>query len=125
MKFKSKICTNIEQSKRLLKLGLKKETADCGHFYGRQEYEECENWKIVIFDDNWKSYWDITDKGIPAWSLYRIIELIEYNTNIDAIKELLAAKEMFANNLYTAFINIIEYLIQKDEFNKDYLEEKL
>ena len=28
MEFKSQICTTIEQSKRLLELGLKKETAD-------------------------------------------------------------------------------------------------
>lgn len=37
--FNSKPCTSREQSKRLLALGIKKETADCGHFYGRQEHE--------------------------------------------------------------------------------------
>jgi len=124
MKFKSQPCTSKEQSERLLALGLKKETADCGHFYGRQEYEGCEDWKTVILNDNWKSYWDITDKEIPAWSLHRLIEMIDYLSNIDAIKELLAAKTMFNNRLYDRVIDIIEYLINNNNFNKDYLEEK-
>lgn len=111
MEFKSQICTTKEQSERLLALGLKKEIADMVH-------QPIGTTPFHVWDKQ-----EIEDDFYPAWSLHRIVELIEYNTNIDAIKELLAAKEMFANNLYTAFINIIECLIQKDEFNKDYLEE--
>lgn len=36
MKLISKATTDIEQSKRLLDLGIKKETADFGHFYERE-----------------------------------------------------------------------------------------
>ena len=36
--FKSNPCTDIEQSKCLLKPDIRKETADCGHFYGRDEH---------------------------------------------------------------------------------------
>ena len=56
MKFNSQICTSREQSERLLALGLKKETADCGHFYGTDEHLEYRYWSTEILDGNWKSY---------------------------------------------------------------------
>mgnify|MGYP006976617365 CR=1 FL=1 len=122
MKFNSQICTSVEQSKRLMELGLKKETADM---------------EIEIFKgDNTisgyvsKGYWEneISDaivELIPAWSLHRLIETIDYSSNIDAIKELLAAKTMFNDRLYDRVIDIIEHLISNNNFNKDYLEEKV
>ena len=82
-KFNSQICTTREQSERLIALGLKKETADCGHFYGRQEHEEYEDWETIILDNNWQSYWDVTDEDIPAWSLHRLIEMMPKNIAID------------------------------------------
>lgn len=111
--FKSAICTSLEQSKRLLELGLKKETADCGHFYGRREYEECEDWETVILDDNWKSYWDVTDKEIPAWSLHRLMEMYGDNYNY-----------FWLQNAYNELIHAISISIEDGSFNKDYLEEK-
>jgi hypothetical protein len=53
-----------------------------------------------------------------------LIEIIDYPSNIDAIKELLVAKTMFNNRLYDRVINIIEYLISNNNFNQDYLEDK-
>ena len=66
LKFNSQICTTKIQSKRLLALGLKKETADC-HFEGRKNrYEE---WEVAVMGGCYYS-WDF-----PAWSLHRLIEI--------------------------------------------------
>lgn len=72
IKFSSQICTSKEQSKRLLELGLKPETADC---YNREEDYGYSNWigKPSLRSD------------VPAWSLHRLIEildspLMEFNT---------------------------------------------
>ena len=133
--FKSQICATKEQSEKLLKLGLKKETAD---MYitnmSSKGLNYTDDWQIgTISYCNAMSFWD--SKGlqlektawsiIPAWSLHRLIETIDYSSNIDAIKELLAAKTMFNDRLYDRVIDIIEHLIQRDEFNKDYLEERV
>lgn len=65
MEFESQMCTNREQSERLLSLGLKRDTADMHHY----------KWS--------EGYWDIQScppRGtescyIPAWSLHRLIEI--------------------------------------------------
>ena len=63
MEFKSQICTTIEQSKRLLELGLKPETADC------------------CLDDIIEGIYSpmavkkIFESQIPTWSLHRLIEM--------------------------------------------------
>lgn len=106
MEFKSQVYTTIEQSKRLIALGIKAETADCCHYY------------VAGTDDK-----DIPeDANCPAWSLHRLMELMykgdmfgfvgltTHNENIDTIYELVIAN--------------IEGLIRIDKFNKDYLEDK-
>lgn len=113
--FKSAICTSRSQSERLLALGLKKETADCGHFYGRQEHEEYEYWETIILDNNWQFDWDVTDKEIPAWSLHRLLEMLY---------EDLGECMIFFPNPYEEIIADIERVIEQGYFNKDYLEEK-
>ncbi len=76
-KFNSQICTSIEQSKRLLKLGLKPETADC---YNREEEKGFSNWigKPSLPND------------VPAWSLHRLIEIYvcQFGTGIVNLKNL-------------------------------------
>lgn len=47
LKFNSQVCTTKEQSQRLLKLGLKPETADMAH-----QYIEAE-WDWFIFPCDW------------------------------------------------------------------------
>lgn len=116
MEFKSQICTSVEESKRLLELGLKKETADCGHFYGRPEHEEYKTWETVILDDNWQSDWDVTDEEIPAWSLARLLEIL-YEDSMECM--------IFFPNPYEEIIADIERVIEQGYFNKDYLEEKV
>ena len=141
--FKSQICTSREQSERLLALGLKKETADCGHFYGRDEHSEYSYWSTEILDGNWKSYWDVTDEEIPAWSLHRLIEMMPNNIHkYNDIADLSVSNELVQYRFYdvdynhdvclehfndgTLFDNIIDciaWLIKEGYFKKEYLEE--
>lgn len=115
IEFKSQICTDINQSRKLLELGLKKETADM-----RLRWLYChrdEDYYQPIPNDFATSYDDI-----PAWSLHRLMEIMyngdmfgfvgltTHNRNIDTIYELVIAN--------------IEGLSRIDKFNQDYLEEK-
>ena len=64
MEFKSQICTTIEQSKRLLELGLKKETAD-------MVYQAI---GVTPFN-KWKEH-KIQEDFFPAWSLHRLLSIM-------------------------------------------------
>jgi hypothetical protein len=128
MEFKSQICTTKEQSERLLKLGLKSETSDCTWFK-RDDHTQWE-WCTTSYTEWIEKILPIVNVYalrdiIPAWSLHRLIEIIDYPSNIDTIKELLTAKTMFNNRLYDRVISIIEYLISNNNFNKDYLENEI
>ena len=102
MEFDSQICTTEEQSKRLLALGLKRETADMHHY----------KWS--------EGYWDIQAcpvRGsepcyIPAWSLHRLIE----------IANLPQYWECISGNWYEEVIATIQSKIHIGELNKEYLE---
>ena len=118
VKFNSQVCTTIEQSQRLLELGLKPETADCqyaakvvdweGHsilnpkwrFYGHNEGFVVQNFEHM--------------ERIPAWSLHRLLLLCDVTA-------------MFTRDvLETAYddqINTIENLIKNGYFNKEYLKQ--
>ena len=138
--FKSQVATSIEQSKRLLELGLKKETADMMYITDGRVPEEYRHYDLV------PEYYESCLEDIvhiPAWSLHRLVEMIpldiwhteyedgprlkhtfwfckhapSYNSveNIDF---------MAHPNLYDNIIDCIEWLINEDYFNKDYLEER-
>jgi hypothetical protein len=126
LKFNSQICTSVEQSNRLLELGLKPETADM---------------EIEIFKgDNSisgyvsKGYWetDISEELaelIPAWSLHRLIEMCNktqfwmiisiYNNEVTVDGALF---DVF-DNTYDNLISAIECLIKEGYFNKEYLKQ--
>lgn len=122
MKFNSQICTTREQSEKLLALGLKKETADMGliyitndfdgkeikpEFIGVSELWDCEERQTILFS---------RQKQIPAWSLHRLFELCG-NIGYDW---LFRSDDYFKN-----MVSCIEWMISKECFNKDYMEEKL
>lgn len=86
MKFNSQICTNEEQSKRLLAFGLKNETADMG-LAG----------DIPIAIEDWKTQ-DTTLINSPAWSLHRLIEIAD-------------SKRFYFINSYNAYDEIIAHII--------------
>jgi hypothetical protein len=109
MNFNSQICTTREQSKRLLALGLKRETADMmyqnyrGHCigYGYDKYPKC------ITDLN-----ILRDVDIPAWSLHRLIE----------IAQLPQYWECISGNWYEEVVVTIQSKIHIGKLNKEYLE---
>ena len=102
MNFTSQICTTEEQSKRLLALGLKRETADC----------------VMMYYDGWHiceaEHFDFDKDPVePAWSLHRLIE----------IANLPQYWECISGNWYEEVIATIQSEIHIGELNKEYLEE--
>ena len=125
MKFNSQICTTEEQSKRLLALGLKKETADLGYFC--YEKDECGNqcgWEIEYLEDNWQSYWGVDEGSIPAWSLHRLLCLLptEHIADID-FQQIMQDFVFRSQDMYEDVISYIETLIKEGYFYEEYLEE--
>lgn len=121
--FKSAICTSREQSKRLLALGLRKETADMTHHYlhSTDGYElkdiefsrvmhlqELVNKKPVLG----KSGDDLYAKDIPAWGLHRLIEILDTNPFV-----------FYLNCGYNTVIDQVEEYIRSGFIDTRYLEE--
>ena len=104
MEFKSQICTTIEQSQRLIALGLKKQTADMYHYVTSNEKG------ISAMDDDFLPHMDT-----PAWSLHRLIEICSEPDDYNRWIGLNIGKD------YDWFINLIERDIQDGVFNKEYL----
>lgn len=110
MEFTSQIGTTQEQSKRLLALGLKVETADMRyqiHYFDMGGIlKEC--------TPTLEPYPPINnDRFIPAWSLHRLIE----------IANLPQYWECISGNWYEEIIATIQSEIHIGELNKEYLEE--
>ena len=120
LKFNSQICTSVEQSKRLLELGLKPETADMELIYN-------------IFSNTYeplpKAFPSANKCEIPAWSLHRLIEMCNktqswmiisiYNNEVTVDGALF---DVF-DNTYDNLISAIECLIKEGYFNKEYLKQ--
>ena len=105
MKFNSQICTSREQSERLLALGLKKDTADCGIYYS--ELAGCDRMFAKIETE-------FEADEIPAWSLHRLIEIVAHTQ----YPYYVISKEL---PIYDALCERIEWLIKEGYFNKEYL----
>ena len=102
MNFTSQICTTRSQSERLFALGLKKETADM--MYCKTASGEL----ITVKDDDYLEHLDI-----PAWSLHRLIEILDiWYLDLD-----------FHNfdNAYEQVISYFEDRVKGRFINKDYL----
>lgn len=101
IKFKSQICTTVEQSKKLLELGLNPETADC-HYpeIGINNYGNF----VVPTEPHYKS--------LPAWSLHRLICILYNREDVYPIMPTTA---------YDDIIDEIENEIKCGGFNKEYL----
>ena len=112
MNFDSQICTTEEQSKRLIALGLKAETADM-------------RYRIVYFDldgillesaHSLEVGFPINNDGsIPAWSLHRLIEMYSEHYVCEHINLKLLT--------YDTIIEDIRLDILTGTFNKEYLEQ--
>lgn len=121
LKFNSQVCTDINQSKKLLELGLKPETADCMYFAMSKSYHGTDiptrdrRYNLVLFfqDEipimNHEEY-----EYIPAWSLHRLFEI--YNTSDDCYV-------VFIDEAFDDLIDNIEWRINKGYLNKEYLKQ--
>lgn len=105
--FKSQICTTREQSERLIALGLKKETADMAI---EQDPE-------TTYEAYYISAYPPSKRGIPAWSLHRLLCLYGADYTI---------KEVYNNaeECYGMLICAIEIAIEDGDFNEEYLEKQ-
>jgi hypothetical protein len=140
--FRSQICTSIEQSQRLLDLGLKPETADMSYYILDDEpvliigmtkvYRETRKGGKIIKKQNAET--------IPAWSLHRLIELLPQRIHLDYYEDthywlvIDPLKVIYKNShgswiyqcdeggLYDKLINTIEWTIKNNHFNKEYLK---
>ena len=110
--FETQICTNREQSEKLLALGIKKETADM--------------YLQSTFNDVWSPYIPIAMpyyrvealglstnvfRVIPAWSLHSLLKFTHYKK----------VAVLTVDNPFGFLIGMIEKKIKNGTFNKEYL----
>lgn len=106
--FNSQVCTDKNQSERLLSLGLKKETADCVWIEMSKD-----DWRVDA--NGWKAYYSIIEEGIvPAWSLHRLIKLAYGDWDEDIVP-------IYLGKCYDMLIGRIEFQVKQGKFNKEYL----
>lgn len=131
--FKSQIATTIEQSERLIALGLRKETADMVHYRSSSMNE----WGILATP--WRGDCEGSKWYYPAWSLNRLIEMMPLDVvpegGFDNIFTLTKGypsgysveydgfSYYHKENIYDTLIEGVEHLIKEGHFNKEYLEE--
>lgn len=124
MEFNSQICTTEEQSKRLLALGLKRETADMCY---QIQYLD---WGGVLKEctPSLDPYPPLNnDRFIPAWSLHRLIEMCnktQFGMTIGIYRNEVTVKSALFevyDNTYDNLISIIEWLIGLEKFHENYL----
>ena len=146
MEFKTQVTTTIEQSQKLLELGIKPETADMTHHYqGSVDYYELKDiafTKVMhlleLTNKNpilGRSGDDLYAKDIPAWSLHRLMAMIP--ASLDKYTMLAVTSEEvgyfysdldgitwdFASegNTFDCIIECIKWLIKEGYFNEEYL----
>ena len=113
--FKSQFTTTIEQSKRLVDLGVNPETADC---FWMEEWKFNEETCEPYFTGNYIPSIKRTDKwinlrdSIPAWSLHRLIEMVAGGSEEQMI---------FLPDPYDELIEEIAGAIKEGYFPKEYL----
>lgn len=112
----SKICTSIEQSKKLLELGLNPDTADMYWWSSGKRYY------IEAMDDD-----DFNEEGdIPAWSLSALFDFLKNNINNHSTYEMVYLPSTFdgrGKHLYNTFrFSIDDTDFQKDVYTEDALD---
>lgn len=129
---KTQIYTTKEQSKKLLALGLNKDSADmCLNLYNSVPYSFAFK-DIIKFIPKWQR---MTMPALPSWSLSRLISMLpemlyEYDVELYITKFTVGygkegqwLKLINGDNIFDNLINLIKWLISIGQFNKKYLEE--
>ena len=138
MNFKNNISTTPEQSKRLLALGVKPETAD-------MHYTSIPTLKADTLQVSASIFLDLGAPGdgdVPSWSLSRLLEMMpkvittdiaEYhlmatpfrllyvNMLHDEIISIIESVEITQDGLFEGIIDMIGQLVKDGYFNEDYL----
>lgn len=118
LKNKTMVCTSIEQSNRLIELGINPKTSDMGWFKAYSLREE-------IYKPFIKGYKLENHKSdIPAWSIYKLIEIISIDVTFK--NEFIVINDntkMFSSstNVYDNLIDVIEYLINDNKINTEFI----
>lgn len=87
--------TSIEQSKKLVELGLNPETADMCYDLGEGETKahlECENFICYFTNDE---YPECADRYIPCWSLGALLGLMPAGCSLRSRKGFTADKKIY------------------------------
>jgi hypothetical protein len=118
LKNKTMVCTSIEQSNRLVELGINPKTADMGWFKAYSLREE-------IYKPYIKGYkLENHQSDIPAWSIHKLIEIISIDVTFK--NEFIVINnntKMFnsSTNVYDNLIDVIEYLINDNKINSKFI----
>lgn len=96
----NKICTSIEQSKKLIELGIDVNTADM--FWDMAEPNERRKPLVGPISD----YCDMEDWAVPAWSLTALISLLPDEIKHDGI----------VNNLWVTSEDVSYYSKEYDSY---------
>lgn len=132
----TQVCTTVEQSNRLISLGIDLSTSDCHHWESEGkvytyigEYPKLDGQRLL--------------ETTPAWSLHRLIKMLPYYISLakgdnryisickdsvhyvtfdnDENREITFNDEIVGANIYDNIIDCIEWLIKEEHFNKEYL----
>lgn len=136
IEFNTQICTNKEQSKRLLELDLNPNTADMSWTLApiSSEYPHA---SLIPYS---KTMNRLTYNILPAWSLHRLIAMLPdffsnlgrlFNLKMDKcfLRYCTARNDEYIyfqqkDTMYDNIIDCIEWLIKENKFNKEYLKEE-
>ena len=106
MEFKSQICTTHEQSKRLLALGLKPETADMVYHHTKSKVPALE-WELQIRIGTSENVFGLHHETSDAWLLsYPYVKSFETASPVESC------------------VLAIDWLIANGHFNKEYYNEE-
>lgn len=117
MTFKTQTCTTQAQSRRLLALGLRPETADMVH---RNRYVKGRNETYV---DVIKECTPPLSQDTPAWSLHRLIEISGCRLCIDGLYLIVQGHFLYdkKDNLFDNLIDAITDIVDCGLLDKKYI----
>lgn len=126
IEFNTQICTTIEQSKRLLELGLDADTSDmcwlAKKLWGDDVEIPEEDRSYILStdkDDSFCSRYDVD--CVPAWSLHRLIAMLPDMDRV-CITDYCYLKD--CSKIYDKVISLIEWMIEHEVLYKEYLKEE-
>ena len=116
MNFYTQISTSVEQSRELLALGVKKETADMVWMaemgYDAENFRTYETGSYFIRPLDYLEGEEYRD-NVPAWSLHRLIAMCP---------DFVIAEQRNHERLYEQVISNIKFAIEEGLFSEEFLE---